>query len=563
MSEPTGVFKRFLYITAEPEADAVTEYLQALQSLCWRQTALVRWSVAGLGTVGESAVRGADLIVIDWHGDPTGCERVFQSIRQWESQPAAEGAPSLRPVLILRAASEVTPVFLSDHPGAAVLDPGPAVDQQGLNKAFRALGFELPIRRILDSAVGVDEPAIRKIIQDVGLSQFDLVLQKYFPLESKPKLFPVEGGWSGDPLVRVHARVDGGIQKEFFLKLFSRKEKFTNEIQNHEQAFEWLKTKDAAIPLRRIPELGETAVEQLAAFPSAGPSPAPVFPVCYVSANADTKHMTFKDLFFEPKRQSDIGKAFKRILAVLDAGKGDQSLPPQPPFVGADEEGPLVLSYKWRAAILLSIGELDRYGPAAFGGEWRSCRVLLELLAYKGPSGKLVEPRTVAVGPIHGDPNPRNCLVNPDAPEHLLMIDCGDFAPQGRLVSDLALIERDIKLVLMGNEKRQGGFYELDPGHLPAWCKAEWASIDRGLDYSSKDVASFETTCPSAFAAHSLVVAIRRQARAIRGADDPEGRHYFAALLYWMMRALDERAIPPTKKLLALYSMAQILRVFF
>jgi len=59
------------------------------------------------------------------------------------------------------------------------------------------------------------------------------------------------------------------------------------------------------------------------------------------------------------------------------------------------------------------------------------------------------------------------------------------------------------------------------------------------------------------------VPAIRKQAKAIRGTDDPEGHHYFAALLYWMIRALDERAIPPTKKLLALYSMAQILRVFF
>ena len=43
---------------------------------------------------------------------------------------------------------------------------------------------------------------------------------------------------------------------------------------------------------------------------------------------------------------------------------------------------------------------------------------------------------------------------------------------------------------------------------------------------------------------------------------DHQGRHYFAALLYWTLEALQHEAIRPTKKLLAMYSAAKILEAF-
>ena len=75
---------------------------------------------------------------------------------------------------------------------------------------------------------------------------------------------------------------------------------------------------------------------------------------------------------------------------------------------------------------------------------------------------------------IHGDPNPRNCLVNPaEGTGAIKLIDCGDYDPLGRRVSDLALIERDIKLVLMNTDKEAAKFFDLDTSQMPTWCRAE------------------------------------------------------------------------------------------
>jgi hypothetical protein len=72
--------------------------------------------------------------------------------------------------------------------------------------------------------------------------------------------------------------------------------------------------------------------------------------------------------------------------------------------------------------------------------------------------------------------------VDPRNPADLLLIDCGEYNQRGRLVNDLALIECDIKLVLLGSDPHGGKFFDIDPAKLKVWRKAEDDSIRRGLD---------------------------------------------------------------------------------
>jgi hypothetical protein len=447
------------------------------------------------------------------------------------------------------------------YSAAALLNPDGLADSGELTKALADLRFTLPEMPDIEAVENPREPAISKLVHDIGKAQFHLVLRKYFPLENGPTLSPVGGGWSGDPLVRVLARPDGTNYGEYYLKLFSSRDRFMKEISQHDAACAWLRSKGAHISLHYVPGLGKTANEQAEAFPPVKLERPPVFPVCYVSASGDTKRKTFKELYCQSETGLDAESALQRILEILQPDHV-AAYSKEPPFASGRQSGcPFYVTDQQLTTILRASSELDRYGPAIWGDnrEWEDCRLRVESLAHRPLGARSPGLPHVALGDIHGDPNPRNCLVNPANPKDVLMIDCGDYDPNGRLVSDLALIERDIKLTLMGNEKQLDGFYELDPRHLKPWCKMEAISIEKGLDYSSADV--LPNACGNR--AHILVTMIRKQAKALCGADDPRGHHYFAALLYWMIRALDERAIPPTKKLLALYSMAQILEFYF
>lgn len=158
----------------------------------------------------------------------------------------------------------------------------------------------------------------------------------------------------------------------------------------------------------------------------------------------------------------------------------------------------------------------------------------------------------------HGDPNPRNCLVHPDDPLDMQWIDCGDYRPDGRLVSDLAIVERDIKLVLLGTEKEADGFFDLDVRQIPDWCPAERDSIQKGITYKPGHAPGSAQNPSPVYRAYRLVGLVRERAQEL----DPDGTHYFAALLYWTLDALKYEAVRPTKKLLALYSASEILRKF-
>ena len=132
----------------------------------------------------------------------------------------------------------------------------------------------------------------------------------------------------------------------------------------------------------------------------------------------------------------------------------------------------------------------------------------------------------------------------------------------GRLVSDLAIIERDIKLVLMGTEPSAPGFRDLDVEELKIWCQGEQRAIAKGLGLEIPHGARgrWWQQRPSTARAYRLVATVRQYAHKTCGESDRQGYHYFAALLFWTLDALRYDAIRPTKKLFALYSASEILR---
>jgi len=62
--------------------------------------------------------------------------------------------------------------------------------------------------------------------------------------------------------------------------------------------------------------------------------------------------------------------------------------------------------------------------------------------------------------------------------------------------------------------------------------------------------------------AYSLIAKVREAARSLKASPDDDGRHYFACLLYWNLRYLKLPTIRRVKKLLALFSSAEVLSIY-
>jgi hypothetical protein len=249
--------------------------------------------------------------------------------------------------------------------------------------------------------------------------------------------------------------------------------------------------------------------------------------------------------------------ALLRLIEILATNQHlNESI--EPPWSDSGKVG-FRLTPQTKVSILETLQDLSPYGPPVYGEvRWGGINNMIQDFLYKPLPQKLFQPSHVLLGHIHGDPNPRNCLIHLDNKDDLLLIDCGGYQSSGRLVSDLALIERDVKLLLMGIEHNAGGFFDLDFMKLGDWCNAESESISRGLDYAP---AFAPTVSATAKRAYRLVGHIRERANQLSGQQDMAGKHYFAALLFWNLDVLKYTAIRPTKKLLALYSAAEIIRL--
>lgn len=391
---------------------------------------------------------------------------------------------------------------------------------------------------------------LRKWVRDERLK---LIVQKFFPEAKKAQVCSVGGGWSGARLCRLF--IDGGSEL-YFLKFSENGVRCERDFTNHIEAKKWLK--DSAVDLKRVPAQGGSFRLQQQAFPL---RPPPLLPLCFLSASTHQHPRETLHALYRTKPQDFLEKAFGRLIASLGANQPPcEDQPHSTPWSNLKDD-PFCLTEEMVRTTLAAMDDLKLYGPPFCQNnapQWgQLCLQIAALFGAKLPAW-LSNPLPVVVGHTHGDPNPRNCLVHPDDPLDMQWIDCGDYRPDGRLVSDLAIVERDIKLVLLGTEKDAGGFFDLDVRQIPDWCPAERDSIEKGITCKPDQAPGSAHNPSPVYRAYRLVGLVRQRAQEL----DPDGRHYFAALLFWTLDALKYQAVRPTKKLLALYSASEILRKF-
>ncbi|MEN6426192.1 MAG: hypothetical protein ABFE13_12560 [Phycisphaerales bacterium] len=384
-----------------------------------------------------------------------------------------------------------------------------------------------------------------------GKDRLALILHKFFPEAKGAHVRSVGGGWSGSQLCLLF--VDGDDQP-YFLKFFVRRTEYLGELVKHQQAHQWLG--ESLVKLKLIEGMEDNVSNQSHAFPETGPGV-----VCYESASVrKCPRCTLKDIY-RKHSESVTTQAFQRCLAILASNQNGRACDDIP-----WRENGFRLDDRTKAKILATMEDLAPYGPAMChndAAQWEACCRTIDGFLHDVQFGWLRNPIPVMLGNTHGDPNPRNCLVLPNNPENIRFIDCGGYEPQGRLVSDLAIIERDIKLVLMGTEVKAGPHFDLDVADMGNWYQAEQESISRGIQYRAEHAPPQH---PKKYApshrAYQLVGLVRRRAQELSGDWDDQGKHYFAALLFWTLDILKYDAVRPTKKLLAIASAAEILKRF-
>lgn len=528
---------------AEERAGGQLGALKWIRDWSWHVSAYVRWSYAEPGKI--KTLKGADLVILDWsspntHDAKEACRRV-------------RGVNPRLPILLLKSDNIRAPArdeFVRKNPPALVLPQEDTTNLVRIAESFGALGLSLP-PTLIKLHPDERDPATVVFIEWVGRERLAQAIQKYFPDAKDAYLVPVGGGWSDAKLCRLF--IDNE-PNEYFLKFFKKREDFTAELSQHAGAKSWLGA--ATVGLRLIPDVEGGVAAQSDAFPGIE---VPLFPVCYESASTRERPREMLRNLYRDQTDEFVEAALARLLAVL-ADRQPLNEGVEPPWSDSGANC-LRLTKEEKVGVIEAIQDLSMYGPPACGSEqkWNNCVGLLLDFVYGRMLPKLYQPWHVITGHIHGDPNPRNCLAHPDDKEDLLLIDCGAYKPDGRLVVDLALVERDLKLLLMGTERSAGGFRDLETEHLPDWCHFEREAISRHLTYRPADAPASNAPARRAY---RLVGRVRERASVLSGRKDEDGRHYFAALLYWTLEALKYPTIRPTKKLLALYSASEIIRRF-
>jgi hypothetical protein len=453
------------------------EKVDAFQGLCWEQSALVRWRCADPANIAASLSDTIPLVCVDCDADAGAVKKACQDVR----------ASCVSPILLLDPGTlreGIRQNLMAIASPAEFIGADALSDPDAICVKLRQLAVVLPEPRVVLN-YEQNDLVMREMIPWVGERRLANDIQKFFPDATSVQLRPVAGGWSGAKLCRLF--VQG---QEYFLKFFDDSRKFRSEHQRHGEAQKWLRVADADVPIQLVPDVGDGLDSQVRAFPATKPA---VLPVCYVSASAPgTRRETLKELY----RTTDddyLRLAFKRLLEVLGTGqRANLDCLSEPLWALGPQGAGFRLADKAKIRVLATLDDLGMYGPSMCGHDedvWFKHARVLELFLLKMPNW-LSDACLIARGLIHGDPNPRNCLVSSEAPGDLRLIDCGDYEENGRLVSDLALIERDIKLVLMGTEKAVGGFFDLDTRQLTRWWKAERNCIEKGIDYKEDDVPS-------------------------------------------------------------------------
>ena len=557
---PSPDYVWFLFVaspeTPEHGARRIERYLFA-------KSPLVRWVVTNAKELMEIVGRYPDPVVVFWW--PSRAEQAVVGLsKELERQP-------VRPkVMILReysaAPGQVSGEldrFAEGYKLVSVLDRFPP-DKQ-IRDGLRKLGV---LRRLKKFKLRLNntsaDPALPKMIETIGPNVLTRLIAWHFPKAASARVFPVEGGWSGTPLCRFY--VDGDPQ-EYFLKLHGDAGGYVAEFSRHKLAQSWLRRRGTRRAVELVPVDQAPVGRKQAQKRIFSGEKKPFWPVCYKSASEITKRRQMWGWLFSqrpPQFQLDVldtlleTLAFKNhspkyepesLWSLLRAG--------DPQATAVDRHRELVFVRDTQIALEKALDDLEPYGQvmckaAADASTWKSRGEDLSQLVHGILPDWLHEGQHyVALGHVHGDPNPPNCMVkagdpnNPEDPgnaKDIQLIDCGNYLKDGRLVWDLAIIERDIKLVLMHATLDDPGYKELDPNRLAGWC-----DLERRLTAQLAFV-------PSAAAplAEQLLARVRKRAQVLSQGDghahaDPMGYHYFAALLYCTLTSSKNRYFAPPR----------------
>jgi hypothetical protein len=549
-----------------PGNEALMNRLGPHRKGCWSLTAAVRWvpiekaaldyekplgeadvdrwvSATKANLVGELPRWNQRAVVFEWTvQNHRLARRLYESLRK--------DYPDL-PLAIISAPTAAG--THGDDACATFLDPLDLSRSDSIIRALRAKGLPIPEIRLTLEPLPKDL-AITKFIRTHGEQRLQSIFQRHFVQAKSIKLEPVEGGWSGDALCRF--QVDNRSD-QYFLKTFDDRSKYAREFWGHARARKnWLKRSTVElVPVPLLPPHPQDA--QLKAFPEEEPA---LYCLCYASAVSNkTRRKTWKALYPEKDGTFQLGvlDCVLEILGKRNHGvsveerlwKFVEDFKYQPPEPAGNE-------FLWTPELRLTLDhalkDLSPYLAALRRlrsnprDDWNKLQALCtNVLPWLNHSS------WVMLGHVHGDPNPRNCMVDPANSRDVLLIDCGDYRENGRLVADLALLERDIKLVLMETEIDAEGYQDLDVKWLQRWCLLEDELSDKLLKFSAESGDSL---------ARRLIARIRLRAGEIcERAQDKSVDHYFAALLYYSLAILKEPAVRRAKKLLALYSACKIL----
>jgi hypothetical protein len=534
------------------------QILSRWRDWCHTNYARVRWSSADFELLPDPSQEPL-LVILFW--DDSGAEN-----------PPALIAPIRRkwPNSRLVVAGARTDIGSSV---AKLPDPPPVVASFGTADfvdLLNTLGLQLrAVERRLHDSPSSGEAGYQAIVERLNSGQLPNIVEKYFHENTRIAPVVIGSGWSGDPVIQLN--VTGPQPSQYYLKLafFRRDSDMRASVQNALKAQEWLGEKTVRLhpPVGGFgPDPAQTLMELFPGF--ADRDGKAYLPLCWKSASsagASFDRETFRDQYLR-QDVDNLSTSVASVISALQRGQSDRwdyVGPSQEPERGAF----FYEDYERRDSSRKEVESLRRYASACavwkgHSADFDACanalshRVWPRWIAARDANKRV----GVRVGHVHGDPNSGNILVGVEKAEDIILVDCGSYRSDGFRVSDLARMEAEIKFLLM--ESDCDGYADIDPGRLNDWIAIERKCLEQGLSLSEAFVENqFSYLLRETRRAYRLIAIIRQAANTLCKPHDPTGQHYFAALVGTSLRWLPSRYIRTPKKLLAVFSAAEILRL--
>lgn len=298
--------------------------------------------------------------------------------------------------------------------------------------------------------------------------------------------------------------------------------------------------------------------------------------------DAYTKSAADLDLLAQQEGRAQLppdlaGELLEAVVRRLRQGWYDQAVPSEHVTLWDGEDAlegqvleppPYCLTAKQKAHLLASLEMLEDLGSRLLLDTWQGdCQQVASWLAEGPPATcALAGTRRVAQSPVHGDLNSSNILTWFKEGQPFL-IDFACYQQQGHTLQDFARLEAEVKFALMDTESDSPvPALDRDPSRLRMWMEAESQLASENWEGQVRLSGRNRTPVRRAV---DLVRTVRLQAREVQaGAFDRAGiptpdflAEYAAALLYHTLRAVGYDSLSTLKRLLAVRSAAELIRL--